>query len=85
MGYSSSPALAQAFAVHKPNSRFSRKQPDAPVVNVCMIDHARPPSRLEMAAADAAGTQGAATCYAYVSHTDVALYGFEKVKLPSLL
>ena len=75
----------QAFAVHKPNSCFSRKKPDPPVVNVCMVGSARPPSRAEMAAAEAAGTEDAATCYAYVSHTDVALYAFEKVDLPDLL
>lgn len=71
--------------MHKPNSGFSRKKADPPVVSVCMIGAARPPSRAEMAAAEAAGTGDAAACCAYVSHTDVALYAFAKVELPNLL
>jgi hypothetical protein len=71
--------------VHKPNSRFSRKNPDPPLVHVCLLKERRPPAREAILAAEAAAVQGASVCYAYVTQSDVALYAFEKIELPSLL
>ncbi len=71
--------------MHKPNSRFSRKNPDAPAVHIGLLRERVPPSRERMLAAEAVAVKGAAVCFAYVTAADVALYAFEKIELPSLM
>ena len=73
----------RSFDVFAPNSNFSRKNPDVPVLRV-WIAQDMPPDRAALGAAEAASPGDVPVAFASVSGGDVSIYTFEKSDLPEL-
>ncbi len=78
------PAVYPAFEVYKPNSKFSRKAPDAVAWRVLMTGRMIP-SLAAQRAADSYCTDGARLRMAIVQDGDVSFYGLEPASLTQFI